>query len=91
MNEINTADPDYNKDFVKRRLDNLTDPTLIDRMTAGQKRAAANKKKDPDYYKKLGKQGAAKRKNPFHYFQHLKIHNPEEHLRITRKGGRAKR
>lgn len=68
------------------KFDDLTDPTLIDRMTVGEKRAKTLKDKDPDYYSKLAK----KRKKPFLHFSWLKQNNPEKLKQISKQGGKGK-
>lgn len=69
------------------KFDNLTDPTLLDRMTAGQKRAETNLAKDPEYYSKLAK----KRKKPFLHFTWLKQSDPERLKRIQKAGGKHRK
>ncbi len=68
------------------KFDNLTDPTLIDRMTAAERRVATNRAKDPNYYSNLAK----KRKKPFLHFKWLKQSDPERLKRISKAGGKSK-
>lgn len=52
--------------------------------TPGQKRAATNKKNNPNYYSDIAK----KRKKPFSYFSWLKQSDPERLKMIQKKGGK---
>lgn len=87
LEAINTADPHYNKDYVKRKLVQLTDPKLIERMTAGEKRAATLKARDPNYYSKMAK----KRRKPFLHFSWLKQSEPDRLKRISKAGGKSRK
>lgn len=70
MDNINTADPNYDrKGYIKR-------------MTR-KDRADFNLAHNPKYYSDLAKQ----RRKPYYHFKWLKRNRPDEHKKISGRGG----
>jgi general stress protein YciG len=55
--------------------------------TPAQKRVETLKRRDPDFFKKIGKKGGKAKKSGY-YFQELKESDPEKLEKISYRGGR---
>lgn len=57
-------------------------------LTPGQKRALTLRKREPDFYKRIGSLGGKSRQNPYSHFSELKKSDPAELSRIGSIGGK---
>lgn len=57
----------------------------------GQRARDKNLKKDPDFYKKLGKIGGSRPKTKPFGFRYMALNNPDRHKKVSAQGGRGKK